>query len=154
MVAVAQPSAMVTPALVATTANSLSLPSLSSWMVVHQASPLVQPVVPRGKTCAEPGMAPGEPVDGSQLLPDAPKTEQKQSTSWLGKLRLARPSEPELSFEDLLAQDAALRAQGKGQPIQMAEPALLRHPIDPLAETAEDTELRRKLAAGRSGRIA
>jgi flagellar protein FliO/FliZ len=83
----------------------------------------------------------------------AAQTEEKAS-SWLGKLRLAKAPEPELSFEDLLAQDAALRAQGKGQPIQMAEPALLRQPIDPLAESAEDTELRRKLAAGRSGRIA
>jgi flagellar protein FliO/FliZ len=83
----------------------------------------------------------------------AAKAEEKAS-SWLGKLRLAKAPEPELSFEDLLAQDAALRAQGKGQPIQMAEPALLRQPLDPLAESAEDTELRRKLAAGRSGRIA
>jgi flagellar protein FliO/FliZ len=103
---------------------------------------------------------PGETVAQLQATQDvaaapaqkpAPKVEEK-ATSWLGKLRLAKA--PELSFEDLLAQDAALRAQGKGQPVQMAEPALLRQPIDPLAESAEDTELRRKLAAGRSGRIA
>ena len=81
------------------------------------------------------------------------------SNSWLGRLSLARdPSESaEPSFEEILERDAQSRIQPRAarpSPVADVEPALLRQPLDPMAESAEDTELRRKLAAGRSGRIA
>jgi len=80
------------------------------------------------------------------------------SNSWLGKLSLARPPQPQPSFEELLERDNQIRSQSRGPrataPLTEVEPAILRTPIDPLAESAEDTELRRKLAAGRGGRIA
>ncbi len=81
-------------------------------------------------------------------------------STWLGKLRLARshdqiPEAKEPSFEELLALDAAARGKSRSAPgTPLVEPALLRQPLDPLAESAEDQELRRKLAQGRSGRIA
>ena len=90
----------------------------------------------------------------SEPPPRAPGPPSVMTNSWLGRLRLARTQEaqePAPSFEELLARDAAARSQSRASSV---EPALLRQPIDPLAESAEDQELRRKLAAGRSGRIA
>jgi hypothetical protein len=111
---------------------------------------------------------PGETVTQAQseahrpiaaASPPAPVAGALGST-WLGKLRLARSHEqgPEIkepSFEELLALDAAARSKSRSAPATpLVEPALLRQPLDPLAESAEDQELRRKLAQGRSGRIA
>ncbi len=106
--------------------------------------------------------AQGGPARSDKSAKPATLAEKAQQTlaAALGKLRLAgKDEEEELegpSFEELLEEDARLRAQGAPRSrIKIdVEPALLRQPIDPDGESAEDLELRRKLAAGRAGRVA
>ena len=113
------------------------------------------------QTAIAPAHAPRGSAKNEPQQTLAEKATQKVA-AMLGKLRLAGKDEvgldEELSFEELLEQDALARAQSGSQrrpKIKLeAEPALLRQPIDPDGESAEDLELRRKLPAGRAGRVA